>query len=109
MEVLPAILPQVRNKSSASDYEKATARITVKVIPRSSRSEIVGAFDGTVKVKLTSPPVDGAANAELLSLLAKRLGVARSSVEITGGLSSRTKHVRIAGLTEEEVYEMLGK
>ena len=76
---------------------------SVRVIPRSSRSEIAGEHDGVIKVKLTSPPVDGAANAELIKLFAKKLNVARSAVEIVSGETSKTKRLRITGVTAEQL------
>ena len=76
---------------------------SVRVIPRSSRTEIVGEYDGAVKVRLSSPPVDGAANEELIKLFAKKLGVARSAVEIVAGETSRTKRLRVAGATVEQL------
>jgi uncharacterized protein (TIGR00251 family) len=79
---------------------------TVRVIPRASRSEVVGEFEGAVKVKLTSPPVDGAANVELIKLLAKRFGVSRSAVEILSGETSKTKQIRIDGVTAEVVQTL---
>lgn len=78
--------------------ENTFVTFTVRVVPRSSRSEIVGEHDGVLKVKLSSPPVDGAANEELIKLLAKKLGVARSAVTIVGGETSRTKRLRIDGI-----------
>lgn len=78
----------------------------VRAIPRASKSEIVGEYEGAVKVRLASPPVDGAANAELIKLLAKRLGVPRSSVEIVSGETSRTKQLRIYGVTAEAVQSL---
>ena len=79
----------------------------VRVIPRSARSEIVGELDGAVKVKLSSPPVDGAANAELIKLFAKKLGVSKSAIEIVSGETSRTKRLRVTGVTAEEVRSLL--
>lgn len=73
-----------------------TLIFSVRVIPRSSRSEIVGEYDGALKVKLNSPPVDGAANAELIKLLAKEFGVSRSQVEILSGNASKSKQVKIS-------------
>ena len=57
----------------------------VCVVPRSSKSEIVGEHDRALKVKLTAPPVDGAANTELIKLLAKHFRVAKADVEIIAG------------------------
>lgn len=67
----------------------------VRVVPNSSRSEIIGEFDGSLKIKVAAPPVDGAANAELIKVLAKKLGVAKSAIEIIGGQSSKNKQVKI--------------
>lgn len=80
---------------------ETSVTLRVKVIPRSSRSDIVGFQDDVLRVRLTSPPVDGAANDELVRLVAKRTGVARSDVELTSGLTSRNKTLRIHGITAE--------
>jgi len=80
---------------------------TVRVVPRASRSEIAGALDGALKVRLASPPVDGAANAELIRLLAKTFGVAKSDVEIASGRTSKTKQVRISNLSAERFREQI--
>ena len=81
--------------------------LTVRVIPRSSRSEVVGEIDGSVKVRLTSPPVDGAANAELTKLFAKTFGVAKSDVEIISGETAKTKRLRVTGVTAEQLRRVL--
>lgn len=81
---------------------------TVRVVPRASRSEIAGEMDGAVKVRITSPPVDGAANAELIKLFAKTLGVSKSQVEIISGQTSKTKLVQITGVTTEHARKMTG-
>ena len=69
----------------------------VRVLPKSSKSEIVGEHDGALKVKIKSPPVDGAANAELIEMLAKFFDVPKSAVEILSGQTSKTKQVKISG------------
>ncbi len=79
----------------------------VRVIPRASKSEVVGIHDGALKVKLTSPPVDGAANAELIKLLAKACGVSRSDIDIVGGQTSKTKRIRIANLSRAQFEKAL--
>ena len=81
----------------------------VRVIPRSSKSEIVGEWDGALKVKLKAPPVDGAANDELIRLLAKKVGVSRSNVEITVGHASKTKRVRVFGIAAAKLREVFSK
>jgi uncharacterized protein len=84
-----------------SSSETESALLKVKVVPRAARSEIVGFQDETLKVRLTSPPVDGAANDELARLIAKRTGVARSNVALIAGLTSRNKTLRVHGITAE--------
>ncbi len=80
----------------------------VRVIPRSSKSEVIGEHDDALKVKLASPPVDGAANAELVKILAKELGVAKSSVMIVSGESSKTKQLRIDGVKAADIEALTG-
>ena len=79
----------------------------VRVVPRSSRSEIVGLHNGALKVRLTAPPVDGAANAELIKLLAKTFGGGKSDIEIIGGETSRNKRIKIANLSKSKFDEVL--
>ncbi len=67
----------------------------VRVVPRASKSEIVGEHDGALKIRIAAPPVDGAANAELIKVLSKEFGVSKSSVEIISGQTSKTKQVKI--------------
>ncbi len=69
----------------------------VRVVPRASRSKIVGEHDGAIKVRIASPPVDGAANAELIKVLAKEFGVPTSAIEILSGQTSKTKQIKIIG------------
>jgi uncharacterized protein len=73
------------------------------VQPRASRSEIVGIHGTALKVRLQAPPVDGAANKALVSLLAERLGVARRSVQVVAGATSRAKTVEIDGTSVSAV------
>ncbi len=69
----------------------------VRVVPRASRSELVGEHDGALRVRIAAPPVDGAANDELVRLLAQAFGVPRSAIDITGGHAAKLKTVCIAG------------
>ena len=80
---------EVRRKSGS-------VRIAVKVQPRSSRNEITGVVAGALKVKLTAPPVDGAANEALIELLAAELEIPRRRVTIVGGDTARSKLIEIA-------------
>ena len=80
----------------------------VRVVPRASKSEIVGAHDGALKVRIASPPVDGAANAELIKLLSKTFGVSKSEVEILAGQTSKTKQIKIGNLAAEKFLQFAG-
>jgi uncharacterized protein (TIGR00251 family) len=84
-------------------------RIRVKVLPRSSRNQVIGKEGDVFKVKLTSPPVEGKANKALIELLAKRLRIAKGRIEIISGKSSRLKTVRISGLSLEDITQVLNK
>ncbi len=72
--------------------------ISVKVQPRSSRKGVEGVAGDTVKVYLTSPPAEGAANVQLIEVLSETLGVKKSAIHIVKGLSSRHKLVEIRGV-----------
>jgi uncharacterized protein (TIGR00251 family) len=59
--------------------------------------------DGAIKIRLAAPPVDGAANAALVEFVAEQVGVAKSRVRITAGLTSRRKTVEVDGVTAEQL------
>lgn len=80
---------------------------TVRVVPRASRSGVIGEHDGALRVRVAAPPVGGAANAELLRLLARPFDVPLSHVEITSGQTSKLKQVRVRGAAREQL-ESLG-
>ena len=77
--------------------------IAIRAQPRAGRSEVVGPHGDRLKVRLAAPPVEGAANKELEKLIAKVLGVPRSSVEVVRGASSRNKTIRVRGLDAAEI------
>ena len=77
--------------------------IDILVQPRASRAKIGPVHDGRLKVAVTSPPVDGEANAAVIALLAKTLGVAKGAVEVVAGASSRRKTVHVAGVTRAAI------
>jgi uncharacterized protein (TIGR00251 family) len=80
----------------------------VRLQPRSRRAEVAGVRAGAVLVRVTAPPVDGKANAELCALVAKRAGVPRSRVSVIRGGASRDKVVRVEGVEEPELRSALG-
>jgi len=77
----------------------------VRVVPRASRSEIAGEHDGSLRVRIAAPPVDGAANEELIRVMAKAFKVSRNAVRIVSGHNGRMKQVSIEGVTLEESTE----
>ena len=81
--------------------------IHVKVIPRAGRSEIAGVRNDLVLVRLNAPPVDGAANDELIALLADVFDVPKRAVSIVSGATARQKRVRIAGVTVDRAASRL--
>lgn len=83
------------------------ARIEVRAKPGSSRSAVVAIREGVVDIALAAPPVDGAANDELVRLLARVLDVPRRDVAIVRGHSGRTKLVAVVGLTRAACDERL--
>jgi uncharacterized protein (TIGR00251 family) len=75
-----------------------TASLTVRVIPRAKKSGVAGTRDGALLVRLTSPPVDNAANDELVALFAALLSVPRRAVTIASGERGRLKRVTVEGI-----------
>jgi uncharacterized protein (TIGR00251 family) len=84
-------------------------RFEVHAKPRARRSQIAGTRLGALAVQLAAPPVDGAANDELLALLASALGVPRRDVALVGGASSRAKLVEVRGVPEAQVRARLAR
>lgn len=78
-------------------------RVWVRVQPRASSNEIAGLHGDAVKVRLTAPPVEGAANESLVELLAATFDIPKRAITIVAGTSSRSKIVELAGITEERV------
>ncbi len=75
----------------------------VLVQPRASRDRLGPRHDGRIKISVTSPPVDGEANAAVIELIAKSLGVAKRDVEVISGSTSRRKTIRVIGATQNQL------
>jgi uncharacterized protein (TIGR00251 family) len=86
---------------------ESEAYLRVHVQPRASRNEVVGWREGALVVRLTAPPVEGAANRACQELLAEKLKLRRSEVQLVSGEKSREKRFRISGLTEAELSRRL--
>jgi len=81
--------------------------LDVRVIPRAGRSGFAGLRDGALLVRLAAAPVDGAANDELIALLAKALRIPKRDITIVSGERSRSKRIRIAGIDREQALRAL--
>ncbi len=84
---------------------QGSVTFSVRVTPRSSRNQIAGLEGAALTIKLTAPPVEGAANAALIEFIAERLGVRKSAVSIVSGGKARNKVVRVTGVTREQVMK----
>lgn len=82
---------------------------TVRAQPRATKSAWVGEVEGALKVKIAAPPVDGAANEELIRLLAKLFDVPRRAITILSGATAKNKIVRIHGLTATQFEAKLNE
>jgi hypothetical protein len=85
------------------------ALLAVKLQPRASANEIVphGGAGDELRIRVSAPPVDAAANEALIRLLAKRLGCARSRVELVRGHKSRHKIIKLHGFSPEQALRQL--
>lgn len=84
-----------------------SAILQVRVQPRASKNELVGWQAGALKVRLTAPPVEGAANAALIAFLAERLDVRRGEIRLVSGDTGRNKRLEFASLSPEELSARL--
>jgi uncharacterized protein len=74
---------------------------SVRVQVRASHSCLAGEIDGTLRIRIAAPPVDGEANEELIRFLAKHLSISRDQVEIVSGQRSKNKVVRVNGISAD--------
>jgi hypothetical protein len=82
---------------------------TVRLVPCASVTEIIGEHDGALKIRVAAPPVEGAANRELLRVLAKGFKVPQHAVEIVSGVHSKNKVVRVRGADAAAVDRVLNR
>ena len=83
-------------------------RLQISAQPRASRTELIGIHGGALKIRLAAPPVDGAANLELLRFLARLLGVPRSNVTLVAGAAAKRKLVEVQGVGLKTARARLG-
>jgi uncharacterized protein (TIGR00251 family) len=87
--------------------DEAGVTIAVQVVPRASRNQVAGVQGDQLKVRVTAPPVEGAANEALLGFLAAALGVRRRDLQLVAGERARRKLVRVRGLDAATVEARL--
>ena len=80
---------------------------TVHIQPRASRNEVCGVQGDEIKLRLTAPPVEDAANTLCVEYIAKLLGIAKSRVSITSGAKSRHKTIKVTGIASEGILSLL--
>ena len=83
--------------------------LKIIVQPKASKNEITGLHDDALKLRLTTPPVEGRANKAVIAFLAKRLHLPKSSISIKSGLQNRNKQLLILGCNEENARQLLLK
>lgn len=95
------------NDFSFIKQNKRGITLSIVVTPRSASNSVAGTIDGRLKIKLTSPPVDGQANVGLINYLSKLLKIKKSSIEILKGETSKKKTVLIEGLGKEKLLSII--
>ena len=97
----------MENRSSFKNG-KAGAAISVRVTTRSPQTELAGIMDdGTIKIKLTSPPIDGKANQELIRFLAAIMEIPKTNIEIISGQSNKNKLIVLFGIDSDRVNQLI--
>jgi uncharacterized protein (TIGR00251 family) len=95
-------------RNSRGGEREAAAVLSIRVQPRSSETGVAGIMDdGTIKVRLNAPPVEGKANEALIAYLADILDIKKSAIEIKSGHSARLKVLKIEGLSQETVTKRI--
>ena len=90
------------------DPRPQTARLKVKVVPGSSRDEIVNWLGDALKIKVTAPPEKGKANEAVIRLLAAALGIATDDISVVSGHTSPSKVVAVSGMDDETIKKAFG-
>jgi len=83
------------------------AILTLRIIPRAAKNTIQGEYGEALKIRLTAPPVEGAANTALLKFLSKQLMIPRSRIQILSGATARNKRVLLAALSASTALSIL--
>jgi uncharacterized protein (TIGR00251 family) len=97
-------------RTSATDWLRPAPggfSLSIAAAPRASRSEVTGVAAGWLRIRVAAPPVEGAANQELVRFLARALGVPKRAVTVTAGAAGRRKTVLVTGVAESAVRRLL--
>ncbi|MHC1746367.1 MAG: DUF167 domain-containing protein [Negativicutes bacterium] len=81
--------------------------VNIRVQPRSSRNKITGVSDGSLKISLTSPPVDGEANQACIAFFSDILAIAKSRIAIAHGFKGRNKTITVSGMNKEDFLTLI--
>jgi uncharacterized protein len=101
-------LPSFSASMFTTDMKSGAVRFSVYVQPRAAKTEIVGKHGDALKIRVAAPPVEGAANEELVRFLAKQLRVPLSAIRVVGGAHGRRKTMEIDGINAEAAAALLG-
>ena len=100
---------RVATKTVTVPLKESTSGVTfaIKVHPRARKNAITGTVGDALKLALTAPPVDGKANQAVIEFFADLFAITRSSVTIASGETSRTKVIRVSGISADQVRQRL--
>jgi uncharacterized protein (TIGR00251 family) len=102
------MLTEMSSPTSFIRAEPDGVTLFVKAQPRANANEVVGVLGTELRIKITAPPVDSAANEALVRFLAEELDLAKNQVQLVRGASARHKAIKVFGLSEAEVKRRLG-
>jgi len=106
------IQKKLKMNDNANDFFKIVGNniiIKTKIIPGSSKNKIIGVYVNTLKIAITSPPVEGKANKKCISYLSKYFDIAKSKIEILSGEKSKNKLIKIYNINPDDILEKLEK
>jgi uncharacterized protein len=109
--IVGLIMPNLSSQERSSFLQTRSDGVLLHLViqPRASRNEITGVQQRALKIRLTAPPVEGAANKECLRFLAAALDISPSQLQLISGHKARRKTVLIRGLTPQAILEALGR
>jgi uncharacterized protein (TIGR00251 family) len=103
--------PRMKRQSRLAKKQNSKQKravIKVHLQPRASKTEVVGRHGDAIKIRVQAPPVDGAANTELIRFLARTLGLPRAAIQLAGGAGGRLKRIEVEGRDLNDVEKLLG-